>query len=306
MERLHNEWDGCAECTAVEGQDVQQYTFPGDESLSVVEDMISALHLLEMKFFVEWEKSERAKLEAMIDALPGPEALGRSSVVRKYFPRQLREMERGVAGSVASESSVVVGKQEAVEENKTPQIEAKLATLKTSNETTTIELDTLQDKIEESARRDGSHRTSNLSATDKLEQKDAEIIALTAAMADADARPTATAAGAQNESGVMDALRNELDESKKGEESLKSLNKSLLETLQEYDAETKRLNAGTAEAMALAAEVRAVLNGRKAAAAETGADASKEEDRKAGGQWSVATAMTDAVRLRNRVLAHRY
>ena len=62
--------------------------------------------------------------------------------------------------------------------------------------------------------------------------------------------------------------------------------------------------------MALAAEVRTVLNGRKAAAVETGAEASKEEDvktgRKAGGQWSVATAMTDAVRLRNRDLAHRY
>lgn len=56
-------------------------------------DMSTAFRKLEKDLLGKWEKTEKDGLCRMIDALPEQQHLKNKAVVRKYFPRQVKEIE---------------------------------------------------------------------------------------------------------------------------------------------------------------------------------------------------------------------
>ncbi|KAF3035930.1 hypothetical protein E8E12_004887 [Didymella heteroderae] len=66
----------------------------------------------------KWEKTGRDGLRCMIDALPKQEDLKSKAVVRKYFPRQLREIEEAESRTIRRPTVLSISDGKRVSGNK--------------------------------------------------------------------------------------------------------------------------------------------------------------------------------------------
>ncbi|KAJ8114061.1 hypothetical protein OPT61_g3962 [Boeremia exigua] len=71
-----------------------------DELMDTIDGVRKGFEELEGGFLGKWDKGGKQELQGMIDALPDPQGMRGMAVVKKYFPRQVREMEAGARPTV--------------------------------------------------------------------------------------------------------------------------------------------------------------------------------------------------------------